>query len=128
MKNRLDLSRLTDQDLTSLLLFSLYKLQGDPKYSTLSSLAFLLDKETLIKLLSLYGGLDIKIPTLAEFQTLINALSMYNNVNLEHKDITKVLSTTVKSNPNLNKQEIVATYATICEVLKDYTFEKGVID
>lgn len=128
MRTKLDLSRLTDQDLTSLLLFSLYKLQEDPQYATLSSLAFLLDKETLIKLLSLYGGLDIKIPTLDEFQTLVNALLVYNNANLEHKDAAKVISATVRSNPTLNKQKLTDAYMTICNVLKDYNFGEAQID
>lgn len=128
MRTKLDLSRLTDQDLTSLLLFSLYKLQEDPQYATLSSLAFLLDKETLVKLLSLYGGLDIKIPTLDEFQTLVNALLVYNNANLEHKDVAKVISATVRANPTLNKQKLTDAYMTICNVLKDYNFGEAQID
>lgn len=126
MKTKLDLSRLTDQDLTSLLLFSLYKMQNDPKYSTLSSLAFLLDNETLVKLLSLYGGLDIKIPTLTEFQTLINALSIYNNVNLEHKDLAKVVTSTLARNPHLNRKDVLDTYASLCNILQDYSIDDEV--
>lgn len=126
MKTKLDLSRLTDQDLTSLLLFSLYKMQNDPKYSTLSSLAFLLDNETLVKLLSLYGGLDIKIPTLTEFQTLINALSIYNNVNLEHKDLAKVITSTMARNPHLNRKDVLDTYTSLCNILQDYSIDDEV--
>lgn len=122
MKTRIDLSRLTDQDLTSLLLFSLYKLHEDPNYSTLSQLAFLLDKESLIKLLKLYGGTTIKVPTIDEFQLLLNALNIYNNVNIEYKDINKVISSFVKDNPSTSKDDLLDAYTTICNVLKDYSF------
>lgn len=122
MKTRIDLSRLTDQDLTSLLLFSLYKLHEDPNYSTLSQLAFLLDKESLIKLLKLYGGTTIKVPTIDEFQLLLNALNIYNNVNIEYKDINKVISSFVKDNPSISKDDLLDAYTTICNVLKDYSF------
>lgn len=122
MKTRVDLSRLTDQDLTSLLLFSLYKLHEDPNYSTLSQLAFLLDKESLIKLLKLYGGTTIKVPTIDEFQLLLSALNVYNNVNIECKDFNKVISSLTKDNPGLSKDRLLDAYTVICNVLKDYSF------
>lgn len=123
MKAKLDLTRLTDQDMTTLLLFSLYKLQNNPKYATLSSLAFLLDKETLVKFLGLYGGLDIRVPTLQEFQLLVNALRIYNNVNLEGRDISSVSSAIIKANPAIDKKVLMETYVRVCDILKDYSVE-----
>lgn len=50
------LNNLKEQDLYSLSLFCLYKLMGTNEYSSLSELAYILDKDNLLNLCEFFGG------------------------------------------------------------------------
>ena len=66
MKIKTELENLKEKDIYSLMLFALYKAQEIPEYASLSQLAYILDKDNLLKLCEFYGGLTIKIPTVKE--------------------------------------------------------------
>ena len=68
------LKQLNSSDTYSLILFCLYKIKNNEKYSTLSELAYVLDKDNLLKLCEYFGGLTIKIPTIDEIESLVQAL------------------------------------------------------
>lgn len=74
---------LKEQDLWSLILFTLYKLDEVPELSALSRLSYILDKENMLKLCTYFGGLTIKIPTIEELETMIYALLIYEWVDIE---------------------------------------------
>lgn len=83
-KEKLD--SLQSTDVYSLILFAIFKMKDIPEYSTLSELAYILDKESLFNFLEYYGGTTIKVPTLDEFNQIIRALILYQAVNLEGLD------------------------------------------
>ena len=59
-----NISDLKEKDLYSIILYSIYKLTGDPQYSTISELIYTLNKDSLLNLCSVFGGCTIKIPTI----------------------------------------------------------------
>ena len=69
-----ELSKLKTMDVFSLLLFILYKVRDIDEYSTISELAYVLDKDNLLKLCEYFGGLTITIPTIDELENIINSL------------------------------------------------------
>lgn len=117
------LENLSTKDVYSLMLFVLFKLKESPEYSTLSQLAYIVDKESLLKLCEYFGGLTISIPTIEELETIMNALLLYQKVDIEHKDFDKQLKLfDLKKD---ERAEVLKSYKTICDVLKDYTFNSG---
>ena len=117
------LENLSTKDVYSLMLFVLFKLKESPEYSTLSQLAYIVDKESLLKLCEYFGGLTISIPTIEELETIMNALLLYQKVDIEHKDFDKQLKLfDLKKD---ERAEVLKSYKTICHVLKDYTFNSG---
>ena len=61
MNIKTELDKLTTSDIYSLMLFALYKSNELPEYSTLSQLAYILDKEHLLQLCEVFGGLTINL-------------------------------------------------------------------
>lgn len=119
-KQTTELNTLTDGELDSLLLFALYKMVGVPEYSLLGELAFLLDRRTLIKVLGYFGGTTIKIPTLLEFQTITDALLLYEYVDMEGQDFDKAFALLTQDKTLSKRDKIKKAYFTICDILKDY--------
>lgn len=81
---RSNLDKLQMSDTFSLILFALYKIRDVDEYSTLSELAYILDKNSLLSLCEYFGGLTIKIPTIQELEDLVNSLLLYEYIDIEH--------------------------------------------
>ena len=75
-----NISDLKEKDLYSLILYSIYKLTGDPQYSTISELIYTLNKDSLLNLCSVFGGCTIKIPTIEELKIFSSALVIYEGI------------------------------------------------
>jgi hypothetical protein len=116
------LESLKTTDIYSLILFALFKLKEDPEYSTLSELAYLLDKDSLFNLLDYYGGLTIKIPTAKEFKTVINALLLYQYVNSENIEFNEAFRLL---DMDYQTKEVRNCYFKIVEILEKYNFERN---
>ena len=122
------LEELDKDDIYSLMLFALYRLKDTSEYATLSELVYLLDKETLFKFVNYYGGLTIRVPTMSELKTMLYALMMYQQINVEESstlddhDIHNILRNI--SIDDVPESDIKAAYRTICEVLSNYEFKK----
>ncbi len=86
-----NINLLTNVDFFNLILFALYKLSKDENYSTLSLLAYTLDKDNFLKLVETFGGTTIKIPTKQELSLIVTTLILYQKLNLEQKEINEVL-------------------------------------
>lgn len=117
MNIKKELDTLGNNDIYSLMLFTLYKSTEIPEYSSLSQLAYLIDKDSLLKLCEFYGGLTIKIPTLDELEVLLNALLIFQLVELDGKNIETITS-------KFNNDSIDCFYK-IREILKNYNFNSG---
>lgn len=115
-----EMDLLKQDDVYSLVLFLLFQLKNDSKYSTLSELIYILGKEDLLKLCEYYGGMTIKIPTISELEYLIYCLTYFKYVqeNLPEDIIFKKLNVT-PTKFNQIKQE----YLRIEQILKGYSFE-----
>lgn len=123
MNLKTELNKLSTNDIYSLVLFALYKSKEIPEFSSISELSYLLDKENLLKLCEFYGGQTIKIPTIKEIEDYINALLVYQEVDIEHKDFTQVIRSMKRKNGSTLK--IKENYKHIKQLLKDYKFNTG---
>lgn len=123
MSIRTELNTLKSADIYSLMLFALYKTTELPEYSSLSQLSYILDKENLLKLCEFYGGTTIRIPTISELEHLLNALLVFQLVDIEGKDMEEVLLTIKRKNGSVAGLE--KTYNEVKLLLKNYDFNSG---
>jgi hypothetical protein len=123
MNIRSELNNLTTSDIYSLMLFALYKANELPEYSSLSQLSYILDKDSLLKLCEFYGGTTIRIPTISELETLLSALLIYQQVDLEGANLDEVLE--VHRNKTGTTLEVKKHYYNLREVLSKYNFNSG---
>lgn len=86
-----DLYKLTQPDVYSLICELLYVLKDNPKYSTISELAFILERESFIKFIKYFGGTTITVPTLNEFKEVIRLLLLYQAVEIDKLPWRKAL-------------------------------------
>lgn len=118
------LNSMGKDDIYSLMLFTLYKMQNIPDYLALSELSYLLDGDSLTKLLSYYGGMTITIPKLRDMRLVLKALFLYQLVNIEQEDFKDSLKAVASD--EFTVDEIKDTYTKILEVMSDYEFEKNI--
>ena len=115
------LNALNKTDAYSLLLFTLYKMNNLPEYSTLSELCYILDGDNLSKFLSYFGGMTIKVPTLRDMRLMLQGLLLYQYVNIEEGDYNEALKALVDE---FSEDEIKTVYNKIVEVTKEYDFRR----
>ena len=117
------LQNLNKNDVYSLMLFTLFKIKDDPKYSTLSELCYLLDGDNLARFLKYFGGLTIKIPTLRDMRLLTQSLLLYQYVNMEgDANFQKALEAVCGD--EFTSDEVKETYSKLIEVITDYSFDR----
>lgn len=128
MKNSIkaNLNALHLSDVYSLMLFIMYKLQDLPEYAVTSELCYLLDGSNLTRLLTYFAGKTIKIPTEDEFTTMVNALLMYQYINIEGQSLVdaqqKLENATAKQ-----KERALELYFKIIPIMKQYNIARGQI-
>lgn len=123
MKIKTELENLTKSDIYSLILFALYKCNESPEYSALSELAYILDKESLLKMCEYYGGLTIRIPTIDELERFLNALLVFQLVDIENNDLQETILKLKNKNEHIKFLE--NDYNLIKQVLSKYNFNSG---
>lgn len=121
MSIKKELDKLHTADIFSLLLFVLYKFNDIEEYSTLSELAYVLDKKNLLSFCRYFGGLSIKVPTLDELEDVIDTLILYQLVNIEHNTIDEAISKLGVEQGKTYK--LRNKLAKVQEVLADYEFK-----
>lgn len=122
-----ELDDLTVTDTYSLIMFALYKLKDNPKYSTLSELTYLVDRQSLLAIIEYFGGLTITIPSAKELRVLLNALTIYEQVNISKtQDLNKLLKDLDKK--GYDKEELLEAYTTVSDILKNYDFGNEVVE
>lgn len=109
-------------DIYSILLFALFQLKDDPKYSTLSELCYVIDNESFINLLQYFGGKTITLPSIKEFKDLVDALCLYELVNIDKMDYSKALRELDIDKKRMS--ELSEIYNKICDILKNYDFKR----
>ena len=118
IKNQLE--NLTEADLWSFSLFALFKLREDPAYAALSELAFILDKSSLIDLCEYFGGMTLKIPTIDELEIILYAITLYQEVDIKHKDFDKMFASITEH--SVDSRKLKQAYLKIQELLATYQF------
>lgn len=117
------LQNLSKNDIYSLMLFTLFKLKDDPKYSTLSELCYILDGDNLTKFLKYFGGLTIKIPTIRDMRLLTQSLLLYQYVNIdENVNFKKALEAVCGD--EFTADEVKESYSKLLEVVSEYSFNR----
>ena len=79
-----NLEFLNEEDLLNNILYLIYKLSDDSKYSVISELIYVLGKDSLFKLCSVLGGCEIKIPTITELKLFTGALYIFYATQFEN--------------------------------------------
>lgn len=115
-----DLNKLKTEDIYSIMLFVLFKINETNEYSAISQLSYILDKESLLKLCEFYGGLTIKIPTISELELVYTALLMFQKVDIEKLSEKEFLSSVQYVGKKQNK--LISIYHELKEILKDFEF------
>ena len=115
-----ELNKLKDPDLWSLMLFALFKVKDVPEYSSLSELAYILDKKNMFKLCEYFGGCTIKIPTVEELETLVYGLLLYQYVDVEHMLFEHAVELVTRVDVDI--KAVKTSYHKIREILNEYEF------
>ena len=118
MRIKTELAKLKSIDIYAFMLFALYKIQGIPEYSTISELAYVLDKENLLKLCEYIGGLTIKIPTTDELESIVYALILYQYVDIDKMPFEQAIK--IIGHTSDEKRTVKANYLKIKEILNNY--------
>ena len=114
-----EFNNLSEQDIWSLLLFAMFNMKNDEKYSCISELAFIFDKTTLFKFCEYFGGTTIKVPTISQLELLLKALLLYKYLdidNIEYDDAIKKLDL-----HTYTVRDVKDCYYSIKDVLSNYT-------
>lgn len=120
-KEKLQSMQMTD--VYSLLLFAMYRIKDVPEYSTLSELAYILDGDSLFKFMEYFGGKTLTIPTLSEFKIVVEALLLYQYVNIEGISFNQAIKLLDTSEAAL--KDIKSCYAKLVEILNQYSFTRN---
>lgn len=118
IKNELD--KLKTVDIYSLLLFVLFKLRDIPEYNTLSELAYILEKDSLLNICEYFGGQTITVPTIEELEGLVHALLLYQYVELDGFSYNIAIKKLGLESYQLRR--VKKDYKKICEILENYEF------
>lgn len=111
------LDELTKNDIYSLMLFVLYQNQKIPEHAALSELIYVLDRPNLLKLCQYFGGETLKIPTIDELKYLILSLNLYQQVNIEKKDLEQCINSI--NEPHNVIKIIKQNYNSICDIMSN---------
>lgn len=118
MSIKSELNKLRTKDTYSLLLFVLYKLKDIPEYSGVSELAYILDENNFLNLCEYFGGLTITIPTINEIRDIVDALLLYQYVDIDGLDYNDAIIKIGFESSQLRHAKKI--YTNIKEVIKEY--------
>lgn len=112
---------LKTKDVYSILMFLLFRAEEIPEYAVLSRLAYVMDKEVLLTLCELFGGMTIKIPTMDDLDKLLTAMSIYSRVDLDKEDKEQVFEEiTEKYKNKIPPASIIKLYEQLHDIMEKY--------
>lgn len=116
------LEELDKKDIYSVILFCLYKLKDNEKYSTLSELIYILDNDNFIKFINYFGGKTITIPTINDLNNILNSLLVLEQMENNNLDVN-----TAMKNINIraaDKKYILENIEVLKQILTEYDFTR----
>ena len=84
---------------------------------------YILDKDSLFNFLSIYGGMTITIPTMYELKTMVYALMLYQQVNVEGNELKSILRK--MNTEEVTSQDLKDAYYKVCEAVANYEFKRS---
>lgn len=112
---------LKTKDVYSIIMFLLFRAEEIPEYAVLSRLAYVMDKEVLLTLCELFGGMTIKIPTMDELEKLLTAMTIYSRVDLDGEDKESVFEEiTEKYKNKISPATIIKLYEQLHDIMENY--------
>lgn len=123
MRTKEELNNLKNQDIYSLILFSLFKLRNIPEYASLSELVYILDKDSMLKLCEFFGGMTLQIPTIEELESIVYTLVLYQYVDIENMDFDAAIKLLGCSDETL--RGVKRDYKKLSKILENYSFTRG---
>lgn len=115
------INSLKTKDVYSILMFLLFRAEEIPEYAVLSRLAYVMDKEVLLTLCELFGGMTIKIPTMDELEKLLTAMTIYSRVDLDGEDKESVFEEiTEKYKNKISPATIIKLYEQLHDIMENY--------
>lgn len=120
MSVKKELTKFSEMDIWSMMLFVLFRVKDVPEYSSLSELVYLLDKKNFLKLCQYLGGTTIRIPRVEEMEELLYAMLLYQYVNIEKMPIEDAIKLVDKD--VMPKGLLMDAYNKVKAVLEDYDF------
>ena len=118
MSIKQELQKLKEPDIWGFMLFALYKIKEIPEYSSISEMAYILDKSNFLRLCEYFGGCTIKIPTVQEIELLLYGLLLYQYVEIDKIPINDAFI--LMQNSDYSVKEIKNSYNKIKELLTNY--------
>ena len=116
------LEELDKKDIYSVILFCLYKLKNNEKYSTLSELIYILDNDNFIKFINYFGGKKFTVSTINELSNILNALLVLEQMENNDIDIdTAMKNVNIK---NIDKKYILENIDILKQILTEYDFTR----
>ena len=120
-----DFQTLNQSDSYAVICELLYALKENPKYSVMSELAYILDKESFIKFIKYFGGTELRVPSVEEFRETIQTILLYQyfkidnlswkdsleKANIEKKDTRKFQKALMTFDDVLRDTQFGRTYA-----------------
>lgn len=117
---REELTKLKDVDVYSLILFVLFKARNVPELASLSELAYVLDKDNLLKLCEYFGGQTITIPTITELEELVYSLVLYQYVDIDGMPYEEAIK--IIGHKRVELRTVKSNYTKLKQVLDTYRF------
>lgn len=115
------INSLKTKDVYSILMFLLFRAEEITEYAVLSRLAYVMDKEVLLTLCELFGGMTIKIPTMDELEKLLTAMTIYSRVDLDKEDKEQVFEEiTEKYKNKIPPVTIIKLYEQLHDIMENY--------
>ena len=118
MSIKQELQKLKEPDIWGFMLFALYKIKEIPEYSSISEMAYILDKPNFLRLCEYFGGCTIKIPTVQDIELLLYGLLLYQYVEIDKIPINDAF--TLMQNSDYSMKEIKNSYNKVKELLTNY--------
>lgn len=116
------LEEMDKNDISSLILFTLYKLKDVSEYSVVSELPYILDNDSFIRFLNYYGGKTIKVPTVEEFNNVVNSILVYVTKENDNKTFDEACAEIGVSSKN--KGSVLSAVKIVSELLNEYDFKR----
>ena len=121
-----NLNNLHLSDIYSLMLFILFKVQDLSEYAVISELCYLLDGANMTRLLTYFAGKTITFPTEAEIALVMNALLMYQYINIDGETFTAAQNK-LGELTNKEKDKVTELYVQILPIMKQYNIDRSQI-